>query len=96
MTNIVLPPTNYPEILTECECAKRLELTREALSHLRDMGMPFIPLSDGIKPRIRYAWIDVFTWLRSRSRNLAATQSPQRGRPRNIDRAGRGGDGAAR
>lgn len=90
MTNDPNPHEKTEEILTEEECARRLSAERETLSHWRDeLGMPFVPMGDGSRPRIRYVWSDVVAWMRSRSRGWKAAEAPRkRGRPRNVDRGG--------
>ncbi len=92
MENESNPQETNDEVLTEEECAKRFKVRRETLYAWRHLppgkAMPFVPLSDGPKPDIRYVWADVLAWFRSRSRNLAP-EPAKRGRPTNIERAAR-------
>ncbi len=65
MENNRLPQAN-PEVLTETECARRLSVGRETLSSWRHEGrLPYVPLSGGPKPRIRYIWSDVAAWVQA-------------------------------
>lgn len=91
MSNEPNPHENIEEtVLTEEECARRLSVERETLSRWRDeLGMPFVPMGDGSKPRVRYIWSDVVGWMRSRSCGWRpARPERKRGRPRNVDRGG--------
>ncbi len=92
-TNQFPPPE---EIIDEAECARRLLVRRETLHRWRrDAGLPYVPLSEGRRARVRYIWPDVVAWLRSRAEGPAATNVPKRGRPRNVGRSRRGEGGPA-
>ena len=94
MENKPNPHENEDEILNEAECARRLSTSRETLSRLRKSeGLPWFPLREGRKPRVRYVWREVVAWARARSRNLAPVPRG-RGRPRNVDRSLGGGSAA--
>ena len=91
MENEPSPQKTTDEILTEEECASRFKVTRQTLyrwRHLPVRAIPFVPLSDGPEPDIRYVWEDVLTWFRARSKNLEPAPR-KRGRPTDAERLAR-------